>query len=348
MIADEQVRQPDGRLITGLNIARQVDLGYSSMPSPWTLGLQIRDDYIQTLRRDNTEARVLIDTITSHRVNIFTVSPYVQNDTTWTDWARTVVGVRSDLYQFDVTNRLDPATGSGNAPAGPVQPKLSLILGPWIDTEYYLNLGTGYHSNDARFLFDPVNPTDAIARTKSAEVGLRSETFDGWNTNVAVWYQEFNSELVFNAEEGVTEALGPSRRYGVEWNNRFFIAPSLTWDVDWAWAHVRFVNGDRIPQSLSSLLKTGPVAQLDNGLYGALWFTAFSPRPLTEDGSLFSKSLEVGNLQLGWRRNNWQVAADVFNVFGSRDFQQTFSEDGEIFAIRTPKSQARFTVTRYY
>jgi hypothetical protein len=347
-IQDEQVRQPDGRLITGLNVARQFDLDNSEMPSPWTLGVQMRDDYIQTLRRDQTEQRNLITTISSHRVNIFTVSPYLQNDTRWTDWARTVVGVRSDLYQFDVVNREDPASGSGNAPAGPVQPKLSLILGPWMDTEYYANYGTGFHSNDARFLFDPVNPTDAIARTESTEVGLRSETFDGWTTDVAVWYQEFDSELVFNAEEGVTEALGPSRRYGVEWNNRFFVAQWLTWDVDWAWANVRFLNGDRVPQSLSSLFKTGPVAQLDNGLYGSLQFTAFGPRPLTEDGSLFSKSLEVGNLQVGYRRDQWQFAADVFNVFGTKDFQQTFAEGDEIFAIRVPPTQARFTVTRYY
>jgi hypothetical protein len=133
-----------------------------------------------------------------------------------------------------------------------------------------LNLGTGFHSNDARNLFNPLTPTDAIARTKSAEVGLRSETFDEWKTNVAVWYQEFDSELVFNAEEGVLEALGPSRRYGVEWNNSFYVADWMTWDLDWAWAHVRFTNGDRVPQSLSSLLKTGPTVRLANGLYGSL------------------------------------------------------------------------------
>lgn len=81
MIQDEQVLQPDGRLITGANIARTADLfGYGDV-SPWTIGLQMRDDYIQTLPRDQTDQRVLIDTIESYRVNIFTVSPYIQNDT---------------------------------------------------------------------------------------------------------------------------------------------------------------------------------------------------------------------------------------------------------------------------
>jgi hypothetical protein len=345
---DGQVLQPDGRLITGLNLARRADWNLGDLPSPWTAGVQLRDDFIPILRRDNTINRAFVSTETSHRVNIFTVSPYIQNDTRWTDVIRTIVGLRSDIYQFDVVNRLTDPIGSGHETAAPVLPKFSLVLGPWVDTEYYLNLGTGFHSNDARFLFDPLEPTVPIAGTESAEVGLRSETFDGWTTDVAVWYQEFDSELIFNAEEGETEALGPSRRYGVEWNNRFFLTPTLTWDIDWAWANVRFTNGDRVPQSLSSLFKTGPTLAADNGLYGSLWFTAFSPRPLTEDGTVFSRSMEVGNLQVGWRGGQWQLAADVFNVFGSRDFQQTFFEDGAFLALPLAPTQARFTLTRYY
>lgn len=79
-----------------------------------------------------------------------------------------------------------------------------------------------------------------------------------------------------------------------------------------------------------------------------LWFTAFSPRPLTEDGSSFSRSLEVGNLQIRLPTQQLAIGLDVFNVFGSKDFQQTFDEGGEILAIRVPPTQARFTVTRYY
>jgi hypothetical protein len=346
-VADEQVFQPDERFIAGLNIARRADWYLGDLPSPWTVGVQLRNDYINKLRRDQTEERNLITTIRSNRVNIFTVSPYIQNDTQWSDWARTIVGVRSDLYAFDVVNRLD-SSQNGNETSGPVMPKVSFILGPWLDTEYYVNYGTGFHSNDVRNLFNPAEPTVPIAGTESAEVGLRSEYFESWTTDVAVWYQEFDSELVFNAEEGEVEALGPSRRYGVEWNNRFFVAPWLVWDVDWAWAHIRFTTGERVPQSLSSLFKTGPTVQTDSGFYGSLWFTALSPRPLIEDGSAFSNSVEYGNLQVGWRSGQWQLAADVFNVFGSKDFALSFAEGTELLVRTLDPTQARFTITRYY
>lgn len=345
-IQDEQVYQPDGRVITGFNLSRREDTQLGSLQSPWTFGLQFRNDNIDTLRRDQTDQRNLVAPVTNHRVNILTVSPYIQNDTRWTDWARTVVGLRSDLVQFDVNDRLDP-TQSGDESAGPVCPKFSLILGPWDETEYYFNFGTGYHSNDARNLFNPTDPVVPIAGTMSTEVGLRSDAFDNWKPTVAVWYQEFDSELVFNAEEGEVEALGPSRRYGVEWNNRFFLTEWMMWDVNWAWAHVRFTNGDRVPQSLSSILQTGPTIQFQNGVYSSLWYRYLSPAPLDEAGSIFSNPVSVAQLSVGWRNRQWQVATDVFNVFGSRDYALTFAED-ELFVHPVDPQQVRFSVTRYF
>ena len=37
-------------------------------------------------------------------------------------------------------------------------PKLSLIFGPWSKTEFYVNAGTGFHSNDARGTVISVDP----------------------------------------------------------------------------------------------------------------------------------------------------------------------------------------------
>lgn len=344
---DEQVHQPDGRLVTGVNVARSLDLCLGERPSTWTFGLQLRDYFINRLRRERTQARNVLDVEKSHRVNIFSVSPYVENETRWTDSLRTTAGVRSDIFQFNATDLLD-RTIAYDRSSGLVSPKLSIAFGPWADTEYYLNLGTGFHSNDARGPIDPMDPSPALlARTQSGEVGLRSEAFCWWQTTAAVWYQKFSSEQVFNAEEGETENLGPSRRYGVEWNNTFPVNCWLTGYVDWAWAHVRFVDGTRIPRSLSSLLSAGVTANSDNGLYGSLYFRHLSPRPLDEDGSVFSGSVEVANLEVGWRNCEWQFAVDVFNVFGSRDFQEMILEES-LLARPLDPTQVRFTITRYY
>lgn len=345
---DQQIHQPDGRLVTGINVAHTFDLPLGSRPSTWTLGLKLRDYFINRLRRERTQARMLLDVEKSHRVNIFSASPYLENTTRWNDWLRTTAGVRSDIFQFNAIDLLDRSRAYSQSP-GLVTPKLSIVFGPWLNTDYYLNLGTGFHSNDARGPIDPTNPSPALlARTQSGEVGMRSETFDWWQTSTAVWYQKFSSEQVFNAEEGQTENLGASRRYGVEFNNTFLVTDWLTGYVDWAWAHVRFVDGTRVPRSLSSLLKIGVVAKSDNGFYGSLYFTEIGPRPLDQSGSVFANTVNVANLEAGWRNGQWQLSMNVFNVFGSRDFQEQILEEGVLFGRPFDPTQVRFTMTRYY
>ena len=59
-----------------------------------------------------------------------------------------MAGLRGDFYRARVES--DLSANSGRASAHLVNPKLNLIFGPWRDTEYFVNLGGGFHSNDAR------------------------------------------------------------------------------------------------------------------------------------------------------------------------------------------------------
>jgi outer membrane receptor protein involved in Fe transport len=63
-------------------------------------------------------------------------------------WLRTVAGLRADFYRFDVDGNFPE--NFGNRSDSIVSPKLSFIFGPWARTEYFLNWGRGFHSNDAR------------------------------------------------------------------------------------------------------------------------------------------------------------------------------------------------------
>jgi hypothetical protein len=47
---------------------------------------------------------------------------------------------------------------SGEASAFKLSPKMSFILGPWNKTEFFLNTGKGFHSNDARGMTSRVDP----------------------------------------------------------------------------------------------------------------------------------------------------------------------------------------------
>ena len=85
-------------------------------------------------------------------------SHVIKNQVQWLDKFRTVTGVREDLYYGSDTSTL-PAN-SGTVIQAIISPKGNLILGPWQNTEYYLSVGQGFHSNDLRGVLTPV---DALA-----------------------------------------------------------------------------------------------------------------------------------------------------------------------------------------
>ena len=104
------------------------------------------------------------------------------NMTQWTDWMRSTLGVRGDLFMASVDSTTD-AANSGYASAFLASPKVGVVFGPFDKTEFYLNAGFGYHSNDARGATIAVNPADPTAplvavpllvQSKGAELGVRT------------------------------------------------------------------------------------------------------------------------------------------------------------------------------
>jgi hypothetical protein len=96
-------------------------------------------------------------------------------------------------------------------------------VGPWDETEFYLNVGSGFHSNDARGITATVSPStgDPLVRSKSAKIGLRTSIVPNLISTVSLYYLTLDSELVFTGDEGDTEPSAASRRIGVQWANYY-------------------------------------------------------------------------------------------------------------------------------
>ena len=110
------------------------------------------------------------------------------------------------------------AANSGNTSAFLASPKAGVVFGPFDKTEFYLNGGFGYHSNDARGAAITVNPTDPtqpiaavplLVQSKGAEIGVRSQAIKGLDTSLAVFLLDFNSELLFVGDAGTTVSSRP-------------------------------------------------------------------------------------------------------------------------------------------
>ncbi len=302
-----------------------------------TLGLQLRHDYIPRVGLFQTQERNELRTIREDEVQQTSVGLYLKNETQWLEWFRTVLGLRGDYFHFDVDSETIPQN-SGDEGDAQFSPKLGLIFGPWYDTELYLNLGRGFHSNDARGTTIRIDPqtgdaVEPLVESQGAEVGLRTSYVPGLESTLGLWYLELDSELVFVGDAGTTEPSGESRRYGVEWANFYQVTDWLTLDFDLAFTKAQFtdVGDDEIPNSVGRVITAGGAVDFPNGIFGALRMRHFGDVPLIEDGSVEAGSTTVVNLQAGYRlREDLSLQLDVFNLFDSEDSDIAYFFDSRL------------------
>jgi hypothetical protein len=294
-----------------------------------TVGGDLRHDAIGKVGLYRTEARVRHTTVREDTVGQTSGAAYAQVQTQWSDVVRTTIGLRGDLYGWNVEAG-DPVNG-GTESDGIVNPKFSIALGPWRRSELYASAGGGFHSNDGRGATirrdpvsgDPVDPVDPLARARGAEVGLRTLALPNLHTTVGVWGLWLESELLFIGDAGTTEASRPSRRIGFEWDADYRAALWLTLDGSLAWSQARFTDGgqegDRIPGAVEGVVSAGMRVAPGPRWSGSLRYRYFGPRPLVEDNSVRSRSSNLVVAEAGYQLSRaWRVKVDLQNVFNSK------------------------------
>lgn len=355
-INGDQFHQHDDRVLGGVNASHIFNGSFAGLPMETEVGVQSRYDDIK-LSLANTVARQFLSNTRSDRVQEGSVGVYVQNTLRWSDWLRTYVGYRGDFYKANVDSIFD-AANSGKASAGIGSPKAGIVFGPFAKTEFYINAGEGFHSNDARGVTITQSPSDGspldsspfLVRTKGAEIGLRTKAIAGLESTLSFFLLDSASEIVFVGDAGDTEASRPSRRYGVEWTNRYRPVSWLTLDGDFAMTHARFKGYDAEQAVVYASLAGYPEAQIGNapgnfipgspnmvvsagirlgektGWFSSLRYRYFGPRPLTEDGAFMSPATGLLNGQIGYKfENGWRVQLDGFNLTDSRSDQITYA-----------------------
>lgn len=326
----DQFEQAEQRRVVGAGIRRSFEGQLGGAASTSTIGLQVRHDRLDPVGLYRTVARERTATTQEARVRQTSIGVHAENSTQWTPWLRSVVGLRVDAFHFDVASSI--ASNSGTKNARLTSPKFGLIFGPWRRTEFFVNGGDGFHSNDARGVVlsptpgarEPAAASAPLVRSKGGEVGLRTELVPGLQTSLALWQLRLGSELVFSGDTGDTVASGASRRHGIELNNHYVATPWLLLDADIAASRARFDEpqgdapnrGRRIPGSVGTVVSLGATITELGPWFGQFQLRHFGPRPLIEDDSQRSKATTLANLRVGSHlTKDLKLALDVFNLF---------------------------------
>lgn len=325
----DQFEQYDRRVVSGLKISETWLTKVGSHDMDNTIGVQVRNDNIPKVALYHTQQRQILSTTRQDHVRETSYSVYLQNGFKWAEKFRTVAGVREDVFYWDVKS--DNPLNSGQANKSITSPKLSMVFGPWAKTEYYLNGGYSFHSNDGRGSTIAVDPATGLpaekvsplVRAKGAEIGARTAILPHLQTELTFWILDIGSELIFTGDAGTTEASRPSRRKGIEWANYYTPTNWFTLDADFAISQSRFRDsdpaGDRIPGSPEGIVSAGATIDDLAGVLGAVRLRYFGPRPLIEDNSIRSKSASTIDARVGYKfYKNWRVVVDMLNVFNSK------------------------------
>ena len=324
----DQFEQADRRWATGGRVThrRLGELFGRHIES--AVGFQLRRDSMGEIGFYKTVQAQRVGTIRQDAIGQTTYGLFGQSEIEWSRVFRTTIGVRGDIFEFDVNS--SNALNSGDGSSGIVSPKFTAVLGPWRSTEFYVNGGYGYHSNDARGATLAVDPrtgapadsVDLLTRARGAEVGVRTVAVKGLQSTAVLWYLGFDSELLFVGDAGSTEASRPSRRFGLEWANYARLNPWLTAELDLSFSRARFTDvdpaGDLIPGALDRVVSGAVTVEPAMRVFGSIRLRHFGPRALIEDGSVSSRGTTIWNGEVGIRvTDKMRLTFEGFNLFDS-------------------------------
>ena len=337
----DQFRQSDRRTILGGQASHTFKGDVGGRPMETEVGFQTRHDRI-SVGLEDTVARQTWNVVRSDFVRQTSGAVYVENRYKLTEWFRTSLGLRGDTYLVDVNSNI--AANSGKATDSIVSPKFGMVFGPWAKTELFFNAGRGFHSNDARGVTssvdprEPTKPADKVpllVRAQGAEIGIRSQMLDGFDSSITLFGLDYKSEILFVGDAGTTEPSRPSRRYGVEWANHYKYASWLSFDVDLTWSHARFTAPDASDPAIGSFVPGAPtmiaaagftIGDDNKGWFGGARLRFFGPRPLDEERSISSKATTLVNGRVGYAFDNgMKLQLDALNLLNVKAEQIAYS-----------------------
>ena len=268
------------------------------------------------------------------QVHLLDLGPYVQDTTHWTGWLRTVLGLREEFYRAEDHSTTTGFQGTDHEFL--FQPKGSIILGPWALTELYLSAGRGFHSDDVRGVFGTVpiegipgaaGKTPLLAPTDGVELGVRTNVVPKLSMQLAVFQQDFKSELAYDADVGLDTASAPSRRQGVELSAEYHPLRWIEFNTDLAESKARYrgdvsafgLGGDYIANAPSFIGSFGVLVDNLGPWFGGLQWRKLGAFPIN-DGEKYPEDPGYSelNLDAGYKINTHiKVQLSIYNLFNT-------------------------------
>jgi outer membrane receptor protein involved in Fe transport len=331
------INQRDRRFLAGFDTQYEIKSRPFGMDLTSTAGLQYRIDTPHVVLATSTQRFV---TGRTQEVKIVeqSLSPFLKFDLLAHEKVRLVAGIRGDVFNYDVTQIVNTTGGNldGRVTKGRPNYKASMVLGPWADTEFFANFGTGFHSNDARAVI--ANPSlEALPTATGWEFGVKSRVLPRTELFATYWFMNLDSELVFVGDEGTTEAAGRSHREGIEFGAKVRLLDWLTFTGNFTYTTKAEFVATRGAIPLAPIWTAGAdlTARLPWGLASSLEMRYLGDRPANEERTAIAKGYTLFNWTTRYRYRDLEAFVSIENLTNTNWREAQFS-----FTSRLPGEPA--------
>jgi outer membrane cobalamin receptor len=351
-VLGDQVEQVEDRFTAGLRAQMRRDFDLFGLKAQGRIGADTHFDWLDESSLYKTTARVRTSAISQNAVDVMSADVWGDVTVHWTDRLRATFGLRADYVDGSVETPV--AANEGSDSGVQWSPKINLAYTITDDLEVYAGAGYGFHSNNIIGVVQTVDPVTGtpvdspmlFSESRGGEIGVRWEPDSTFNLSAAVFALDFDSELIYVGDAGISEPSDPTQRHGFEvaafWNPVDWLA----FDASYAYSHSRFKdapsNADRVPNTVEGVAAAGVTWLPGDGWEGSLRVRYLGPGPLIEDNSKRSPSTTLVNAGISKDFGNFEIGLDVLNLFDAEDYDMIYFYESRLAGEAAPVEDIHF------
>lgn len=340
-INGDMIEQNDNRTVRGVNSHYSVAHKLGNMNNKFTIGLSFRGDDIENQlwhspKRQRLKARA------SARVHERSSGVYANEIFRFTDRFRVELGLRYDYFTFDVDDLLPTDSTHTNYSGYNYQvllsPKLNLIYAASRHLQFFVNAGSGYHSNDAGAVVRD-SRNHALPRSVGAEGGVLANAGNRLVVSAALWWLDIANELVYVGDDGTTENKGSSRRTGVDLSARLQLTSWLFADADLNISKNVFTDtlfGTQqktdylIPLAPTATSTGGLTVKLKRGFEAGLRYRYIGDRPANESNTVIAYGYNVLDFSANYKSKHIKIGLVLENILNTEWNEAQFDTESRL------------------
>jgi outer membrane receptor protein involved in Fe transport len=173
--------------------------------------------------------------------------------------------------------------------------------------------------------------TPFMSPATGEEVGARTDIIPKVQVQIAVFQEDFTSELAYDQDQGEDQASAPSRRQGVEVSGQYRPFSWMELNTDLAFSRARYnaspadlaafgLGGDFIANAPGFIGSFGVLVDNLGPWFGGLQWRDLGPYPVV-DGQQYprDKGYSEVNMDVGYKVNGrLKVQANIYNLLNEK------------------------------